>query len=140
MSKKNFKSIGANIAMKFITQPGQEYQYGTQQAHVGQAAPMAQIVKRKKNTQEVQEVRKAQLVQEVQYEQKTQGRKGKKKSRINMAFCQPNLEYLQTISRIAGVSITAYVNRLIDADRESTADIIGEAEKMLKKMGRRITG
>ena len=62
----------------------------------------------------------------------TQGKKGQKLPRINMAFATPNLEYLQLISRIEGVSVTEYVNRLIEADKEARKDIIKEVRKLLK--------
>jgi hypothetical protein len=36
-----------------------------------------------------------------------------------MAFSEENLEHLHIMSRIEGGSITAYVNKLIEADRET---------------------
>ena len=45
----------------------------------------------------------------------TQERK-QKHPRINMAFAPDNLDYLRTMAGLDGVSITAYVNRLIEAD------------------------
>ena len=49
-----------------------------------------------------------------------------------MAFATNNLEYLQLISRIEGVSMTEYVNRLIEADKEARKEIIEEAKKLLR--------
>jgi len=85
-----------------------------------------------------QEAQQPQEVQEVQEEkrkpisQTTQGKKGKKLPRINMAFSTQNLEYLQIISRIEGISITEYVNRLVEADKESRNDIVEQAKKIFK--------
>jgi hypothetical protein len=73
-----------------------------------------------------------QEVQEVQEVQGTQGRKGHKLPRINMAFNQENLDYLQLISRIEGMSMTQYVNRLIETDRYDRADDIAAAKQILK--------
>ena len=64
--------------------------------------------------------------------QTTQGKKGKKLPRINMAFSIQNLEYLQIISRVEGISITEYVNRLVEADKESRKDIVKQAKKIFK--------
>lgn len=81
------------------------------------------------NAQEVQEV---QRTQDAQKAQGTQGRKGQKLPRINMAFQPDNLEYLQIISRIEGISITQYVNNLVEADKASRIDIVEDAKKLLK--------
>ena len=70
--------------------------------------------------------------QEVQEVQHTQGKKGQKLPRINMAFQTSNLEYLQLISRIEGMSMTQYVNRLIETDRANRADDIAAAKRILK--------
>ena len=62
----------------------------------------------------------------------TQGRKGKKLPRINMAFSQDNLEYLRLISRIEGVSMTEYVNQLLEVDKEEKSAVLGKARRVLK--------
>ena len=77
----------------------------------------------------------AQEVQDEQGKQLTQGRKGQKLPRINMAFQPDNLDYLQTISRIEGVSMTDYVNRLLQRDRIARADIVEKAKALLKEAG-----
>ena len=53
---------------------------------------------------------------------KTQGRKGVKMPRINLAFTPENHAYIETMSRIRGESLTTFVNRIIDADREANAE------------------
>lgn len=79
-----------------------------------------------------QEEQDTQEVQGTQRAQGTQGRKGQKLPRINMAFQVENLEYLQLISRIEGESITRYVNRLVENDREKNATIVEKARALLK--------
>lgn len=111
MAKKNFK--GDNPAMAFITNPD---------THEIQEAQEEQITQDAYNTQNVQ------LKQKVP---STQGRKGQKLPRINMAFSEVNLEYLQLMSRIQGVSMTAYVNNLIESDREKNTAIIERAKEIL---------
>ena len=49
--------------------------------------------------------------------QRTQGRKGHKLPRINMAFQPINHEYIKRVSRQKGISMTDYVNQLIDNER-----------------------
>jgi hypothetical protein len=77
----------------------------------------------------VHDVQSEHQEQNAQYEQSVQVGKN---PRINMAFKDGNLEYLQIISRVEGVSITEYVNRLIKQDSEQQWDIIQTARKLLK--------
>lgn len=86
------------------------------------------------STQEPQETQTAQVAQEPPktLAQTTQGKKGQRLPRITMAFSQQNLEYLQLISRVEGVSSTEYVNRLITADMHTRQDVIADAKKVLK--------
>lgn len=75
----------------------------------------------------------AQEEQEVHHAQdapKTQGRKGEKLPRINMAFSPQNLEYLRIMAGIRGVSITKYVNALIERDRELNGETFEAAKKL----------
>ena len=60
----------------------------------------------------------------------TQGRKGAKLPRINMAFSPQNLEYLRVMSGIRGISITKYVNTLIEQDREKNAETYEAAKRL----------
>lgn len=67
----------------------------------------------------------AQELQEVQHVRKnndtlnsTQGRKGHKLPRINMAFTPDNHEYIKHASRQLGISVTEFINNLIDEDRK----------------------
>ncbi|NLN87096.1 MAG: hypothetical protein GX133_05765 [Syntrophomonadaceae bacterium] len=43
-------------------------------------------------------------------------------SRINLAFSPDDFQYLQTIARQDGLSMTEYLNRLISADRKDRMD------------------
>jgi len=58
--------------------------------------------------------------------------KDSKRQRINMAFEDENLGYLRVISRIEGVSITEYVNRLIAKDMKLRESTVNKAKKVLK--------
>lgn len=87
------------------------------------------------DTQDVQEApntHDTQDVQHTQHTQGTQGKRGQKLPRVNMAFSVANLEYLQLIARVEGVSMTEYVNRLVAADSEVRAADIKAAKQLLK--------
>lgn len=103
MPKKSFKDI--NPAMDFISV---QEAHGTQEARKVQDAPRRPL------------------------SASSQGKKGQKLPRINMAFATSNLEYLRLISRIEGISITEYINRLIQADRDKRQGILEEAKKLLR--------
>jgi predicted DNA binding CopG/RHH family protein len=105
MSKKNFKNN--NPALAFISNPEQRED------------------KAEDNTQEEQ-------LEKAPQKKHPTGRKGQKLPRINMAFSHENLEYLQIMARIEGVSMTQYVNTLIEADRKKRADVIEKAKGILK--------
>lgn len=108
MSKKSFKDI--NPALAFITTPEEQE---------AQEAP---------STQEVQEAQQPPTTPK----HPTQGKRGKRLPRINMAFSPENLEYLQLIARIEGLSITRYVNQLVEKDQEKRAQEVERAKTVLK--------
>ena len=114
-NKKGFK--GDNPALSFISTP---------EAHEDHEEHDTQEASVVLDAQEVHDERRTPV------SQTTQGKKGMKLPRINMAFATTNLEYLQIMSRIEGVSITEYVNRLIQADKEARKDILEAAKKLLK--------
>jgi len=58
--------------------------------------------------------------------------KDSKRQRINMAFEDENLGYLRVISRIEGVSITEYVNRLVAKDIKLRESTVNKAKQLLK--------
>ena len=72
----------------------------------------------------------AQEEQETYSTKNTQGRKGEKLPRINMAFSSQNLEYLRVMAGIRGISITKYVNNLIERDREQNGETFEAAKKL----------
>lgn len=62
----------------------------------------------------------------------TQGSRRQKYPRINMAFYGNNLEYLNLISRLEGVSITQYVNDLISEDEKKNREKVESMKSILK--------
>lgn len=53
----------------------------------------------------------------------TQGKRGKKALRMTMAFSEENMDYIRTMGKLGSGGATAYVNRLIEADRRKHADV-----------------
>ena len=53
----------------------------------------------------------------------TQGKRGKKALRMTMAFSEENMDYIRTMGKLESGGATAYVNRLIEADRRKPADV-----------------
>lgn len=53
----------------------------------------------------------------------TQGKRGKKALRMTMAFSEENMDYIRTMGKLESCGATAYVNRLIEADRRKHADV-----------------
>ena len=52
----------------------------------------------------------------------TQGKKGMKKDRMNMGFSPENYEYLRIMAWANKMTITKYVNHIIEEDRKQNAD------------------
>lgn len=55
-------------------------------------------------------------------QRKTAGRKGVKLPRINLAFSAENYTYITTMARAAGLTLTDFVNMVIDQHREDNTD------------------
>jgi len=104
MAKKDFKTLGNQAAEKFMTPETHD----TQEAQAAQEAPTTQP------TQEEQSPRKH------------------KYPRINMAFYGDNLEHAELMARIEGVSITKYINNLIEADKDNKKDLTEKAKQFFK--------
>lgn len=58
---------------------------------------------------------------------KTSGRKGLKLPRINMAFSQTNYEYIQTMARVSGMTLTDFVNNIIYSHLQEHEDVYKKA-------------
>ena len=83
--------------------------------------------------QEVQKKRKPrrgyteQEAQEFLKDMKTTGRKGLKLPRINLAFAPDIYDYIQTMSRVRGESLTEFVNVALLQHMEDHKDLYNKA-------------
>lgn len=60
----------------------------------------------------------------------TQGKRGKKALRMTMAFSEENMDYIRTMGKLERGGATAYVNRLIEADRRKHADVYRQMKSL----------
>lgn len=60
----------------------------------------------------------------------TQGKRGKKALRMTMAFSEENMDYIRTMGKLESGGATAYVNRLIEADRRKYADVYRQMKSL----------
>lgn len=64
----------------------------------------------------------------------TRGVKGAKMPTINMRFKADNFEYLQVMSGLKGVSVTAFCNEIIEQHREKNADTFAQAQELARSI------
>lgn len=57
----------------------------------------------------------------------TSGRKGVKLSRINMAFTPENYDFIQTMARVRGETLTSFVNDMVTKYREEHGELYRKA-------------
>lgn len=82
----------------------------------------------------VQDTPDAQEVLEAQEELKTQGKKGARAQRINMAFTPSNLQFIRTMSKAKGQSMTQFVNDLITRERTQNGDAYKQITDILSNL------
>ena len=63
---------------------------------------------------------------------RTQGRKGCKIQRVNMAFSADNYDFLRTVSKLKGDSITNFVNFIVEKYRADHSDVYEQAKKLIE--------
>lgn len=62
---------------------------------------------------------------------KTQGKKGCKAVRINMAFTPSNHDFICVMSKINGMTLTAYCNAIVEEYRKEHSDLYDQAKAVL---------
>lgn len=64
----------------------------------------------------------------------TQGKAGMKAARINMAFSPANYEFMQVMAHAHRMTITKYVNHLIEEERKRSADKYEQAKAFMESL------
>lgn len=113
------------MARKDFSQANTGRVYGTiaeATADPAQGAQQAQEVKHPRKEYD------AQQAQEMRQAGKTQGRKGCKAVRINMAFTPEVHEYIRTMARVRGESVTAFTEFVFRQSMADNADLYDKAK------------
>ena len=64
----------------------------------------------------------------------TQGKRGMKADRMNMAFSHENFEYMRTMAGIHKMTMTKYINRLIEEDRKRNSELYEKAKSLMEDL------
>jgi len=64
----------------------------------------------------------------------TQGKKGMKADRMNMAFSHENFEYVRTMAGLHKMTMTKYINRLIEEDRKRNTELYEKAKSLMEDL------
>lgn len=64
---------------------------------------------------------------------KTQGRTGCKQIRFNMAFTPAVYDYIKTMSRVRGESVTQFTNYIFSQSMEKNEDVYARAKEFIKE-------
>ncbi len=68
---------------------------------------------------------------------RTQGRKGCKADRINMAFTTENYRFIRVMSKIAGMTMTGFVNRVVQEYCTEHAEVYEQANRLFAELEHR---
>lgn len=101
----------------------------------GQSACEAHEAQQAQDAHEAYETREACEAEQAQDETaysaaRTQGKKGRKAVRMTMAFSDENMDYIRAMGRLERGGATAYVNRLIEADRRKNAAVYAQMKAL----------
>lgn len=112
MAKKNFDGLNTSNVYE-----------GQIQEATAEPAP-APIPRQKRS-----EAPTAEIVEQAREQGRTQGRKGCKAHRFNMAFSPKSYDFIVTMARVRGETITSFVNHLIEQCADDNAEIYQQALK-----------
>lgn len=76
----------------------------------------------------------ADIVEMARTQGRTQGRAGCKAHRINMAFTPEVYNFITTMAKVRGESVTAFVNGILEKAMKENSDIYQQAIKFKEKI------
>ena len=65
---------------------------------------------------------------------KTAGHKGVSLPRINLAFTPANYDYVKTMAKISGLTMTEFINKIMDEHREAHGELYKQAVEIRNKL------
>lgn len=95
------------------------------EATIGTAKPAPPAIPRQKRGA----APSSDIVEQAQRQGRTQGRAGCKAKRINMAFLPEVHEFIRTMAKVRGESVTAFVNSLLLKAMEDNKEVYEQALK-----------
>jgi len=119
MAKKDFSTANTGRVYNAIAEATAEPAEDAQQAQQEQQTQEAPKGRKTYTAEQAQEMREAGT---------TQGRKGCKAVRINMAFTPEVHEYIRTMARVRGESVTDFTNFVFKQSMEINADLYEKAK------------
>ena len=136
MAGKNFKTAKTDrIYNQIADATADPEDYYVSETHDTQETDEEQFAQETPDNQEIKKVYKPRReydeeeTQQILEAGKTQGRKGCKMLRINMAF-EPDIhEFIRTMARVRGETVTDFTNHVFRRYMEENADIYQQAMK-----------
>lgn len=83
---------------------------------------------------EAEVTQEAQPAQDEYDARNTQGKAGMKAERINMAFSPANYEFMRVMAGIHKMTLTKYINHLIEEERKRSADLYQKAKDLMNNL------
>ena len=83
---------------------------------------------------EAEVTQEAQPAQDEYDARNTQGKAGMKAERINMAFSPANYEFMRVMAGLHKMTLTKYVNHLIEEERKRSAELYQKAKDLMNNL------
>ena len=122
--KTNFSEIAENAVLANISE-------ATADTEVEQTAEVQEVAEKPKKPRKTYT---AEEIAEFQENMNTSGRKGAWLKRINTGFSKSNYEYIMTMSRVSGLTLSAFINQALAQHKEDHRDLYEQALEFRKRL------
>lgn len=123
MAKKDFSKVNTNPVYDIIDEATSSIEETPEATIDAEETPETTGRKNKPRKTDYTAEEKAAAMNSLQ----TSGKKGMKLSRINLSCSPANLDFVKTMARVRGQSVTKFINEVLDEARESHADLYEKA-------------
>lgn len=125
--KTNFSEIAENAVLANISEATAD----TEAEEAEQASEVQEVVEKPKKPRKTYT---AEEIAEFQENMNTSGRKGAWLKRINTGFSKSNYEYIMTMSRVSGLTLSAFINQALAQHKEDHRDLYEQALEFRKRL------